>query len=525
MRPFQDINKLGLPVKIATDDIRVLILGQSRAEGIKNPVANPLVEDVQSVSQAGEYFGRLSDIYQKFRAFRKINPTTRVDIGLLPDPVPGDNASFSIYFDGTGSDTGFTKNQTFQFSFADADLFTYSINILKGQTLTEVYNKIIAVVNSDVNRCVTATLDTTTDPLIPRVNVEYRNSGTLYNNYPVLHSNLSESPAYLSAFSTATTGGTGEPSQSDYDKILNRIATTRYQFIVWGSSYDRSVISDFLSARWEPKRDKYLTGWGLFASANASASTLASEVAGYNEPWMVHGFQKLVDTQSYKGPGLNLSTTLMSVRMAALLSLKLTTSANLNSISVGRVEPLDLFGGIRQATRPFHNTPLLGLPKIKEGNQFTDNEIDNIISKGGYTFVQNLNNSGMVLSTVPTTYKTDALGGSDDTYKFLNTAVAEDIFINYLYRQAQFNYAQVRLSTSNTGSAGTITVNQIKADLTEQYNFLADNEIVERDGLQEFLSSLAITLNKRDGEVVIDVVANLVGQLRKIFWNVGITLN
>ena len=301
--------------------------------------------------------------------------------------------------------------------------------------------------------------------------------------------------------------------------MLTQIDGLRYQYVVVPATYDISALLTEFEDRVNVDNN-ILDGAVIQLKADGFADAKA-EVDALNSKTHLLGFDKEVDLDNFKGSASRESLLDTSAYLAAVATLRLTEGADLSDFIISTVSGDDLLGGASSANIPFFNTPLNHIQPLIRGTEWTELEIAQFIDSGAWAFANNRVRNTVIMSDLVTTFKTDAAGNTDETFKYYNQFLSASIAREYIVSSLRATYPQHRLVEGdvlpNRNMANALT---IRAKMIELYSDLASDDFILVEGgdeaLDDFAKNLRVTIDKCSGTVTINARITLVGQLRTI---------
>lgn len=211
---------------------------------------------------------------------------------------------------------------------------------------------------------------------------------------------------------------------------------------------------------------------------------------------------------------------------AAARELRLTPGSNVSSIVTnGQGTGGSFFGGI-----PYHNTPFTDLAIVATGDDYTDTEALELRNSGGWLFRNNPANTVIISQPAVTTYKTNALGNPDITFKYLNYIDTLTIVRDYIFSNWKADFSQ-HILTDGDLIGGRPMVNRdgfigrtmgYYAELSGT-NGSKDYVLLRAGSANQAAFKLAltdsVTITLSIGTITVDAIANIVTQLRNIIAN------
>jgi phage tail sheath gpL-like len=307
--------------------------------------------------------------------------------------------------------------------------------------------------------------------------------------------------------------------------LFDPVADKRYTSIVYPAEWGTSTLTAFTEARFNVD-NKIIDGVGIVCKADTYANTNTAGDA-LNQKTLAYAGIPLIATATHKGGAIFESPIVLASYVACLRELRLTEGANVSSITTnGQSIGGSFFGGI-----PYHNTPFNLLPIIETGNDFSDTECTELESSGIWLLRNNPSNTTIISNEAVTTYKTDALGQIDKTFKYVNYVDTLTIVRDYVFQNLKADFSQHILTTGQL-IAGRPMVNRegFIARMMGYYGALSgyktgnNNYVLLRAGSEEanaFKKALedSIVITLVDGKISAESIANIVTQVRQLIVN------
>jgi phage tail sheath gpL-like len=504
--PYITANLQSAQTAATPGDRRILLIGQ-KVGG--TATSGALEQDFLSDANFNDKFGRTSQIAKAGKAIIKelsisrIKPT--VDAIGLDDNASGVAATGQVAFSGTSTEAGTI------IVYVDSLNRKYSLTVASGDTATTIGAALETAITADTDAVVTASNATGT------VTLTAVNDGTQGNTIGI---QIDGTVAGITTTITAFSGGATDPSLTGLFDVIDGI---KYSTIIYPHEWGVSTLTTETEARFNVD-NKILDGLGIVCETNTYAN-INTNADSYNQKTLAYiGNAKISDT-NYEGGAIFESPLVIAARFGALRDLRLTVGANTSSIVTnGQNIGGFFFGGI-----PYHNTPFKNLPVIKTGYDFTDVEATELESSGVILLRNNPANTVLICNEAVTTYKTDTLGATDTTYKYINFLDTLSIVREYIFNNLKADLSQHILTTGEL-VAGRPMVNKegFIAIMMGYYATLSgyngDNSYVllrsgseEKDAFKDSLDSVAITLST--GTITAESIANIVSQVRNITIN------
>lgn len=389
------------------------------------------------------------------------------------------------------------------------------------------YQTTVAVSSGDANTVVSAAIEAALDALSSEfpataseaagtVTLLANDVGTLGNKYTVQCDDI---PAGLTINGNAITdrvqfsSGATDPATTT---LFDSVAATRFHSISWPweSAYD-SVVT-FLEAR-NVISNEFLQGIAMIGYDDTEAN-ISSKVNGVTPL----NYRSLFFAGNRQVSGASVIIEPPDWRVAEFLAiegLRLTEDAPISQY-VTVTSPLDVLGGSALASLGYYNTPLPDTDPVDASELFTGTEQGNL-KDDGYTIIGvNGAGSSIIMGEVVSTYKTDALGNEDVSFKFLNYIRTAYLAMEIFFRTLKADYSQFRLTEGDV-VAGRAIVNKegIEGEYLRIYKLLSGPSYVltQAGSTAEsyFYNNLSITLDLANGKITSGGQLPIVTQIRE----------
>jgi phage tail sheath gpL-like len=471
-----------------------------------------VVENLLSAADFNAAFGRTSQIAKAGRALVESLSISRIQpkisaIGLV-DNASGVAATGTIAFSGTATTAGTIK--VYIDSIRNG---AYSLNVAVGTTAADLGTLLETAIAANLNTPVSS-VDTAGSVALTALN-----DGTQGNTIGLKY-DLGASVGITIALTAMASGATDPVLTSLFDTVADK----RFTSIVYPAEWGVSTLTNFTESRFNVD-NKIIDGEGLFCGFDTYSNTNSAADALNQKTAAKTGF-KLIDEASHKGSGCFESPIVVAAYEAALRELRLTVGANTSSIVTnGKGTGGSFFGGI-----PYHNTPFNLLPIIETGHDWSDLEALELEKSGVWLLRNNPNNTTIISNEAVTTYKTDALGNPDITFKYLNYVDTLSISRAYIFNNLKADLSQHILTTGDL-IAGMPMVNAegFIATMMGYYSALSgingNNQYVllraSKDEAKAFKQAIkdSIVINLSTGTITSGAIANIVTQVRNLIIN------
>jgi len=497
------------------DTERVLFVGQ-KLSGTATP--GVLVDYIGNSGEEDDLFGEDSHLAEMIRLARLINKQTIFSAIPLADPAVGDQATGSVTITGAATSNG--KITLYLYS---GKYHKYEISVISGKTNVQIATLMITEILKDTKLQIIAADSGPPDGII---NLTAKHKGIIGNGYGVWV-DFDVTGISIALDTTPLSGGTGEPIYTDIFKDIGRV---QYRSIVWPSAYPISGLPEDNAIAWADSRwngqTKPLDGQVTISSTGGPIS-LVTFLNTLNDQNLNVSCELYKDTIHFKGPVAFEFDDNRSALFAAIRSLRLTDTATLGNFGYAAT---DSIGGPKLASLPYHNTPV---PQILPKNpnwDFTDDELKDINDAGGWAYVNNVANTSIILSDIYTTYKTNAQGFSDPSFKFDNYVLTMSEIRQHIHYAMQQHYKNTRLSGGIPIANETIaTQSSIKGYFLSLCTILSASPyllIQAGPEVRDFLKRYSnVELNLAEGIATITAKVPIVTQLRKIIGILEVSFN
>lgn len=479
---------------------RVLFVGQKLSSGTAQ--SGVLIENILNDNSWDTMFGAKSMLAGMLRSARLINQVSQFDVIALDDPGSSNEAEATVTFTGTATASG-----TITVSVGSRRDHAYQLSISSGDTAANVASALHALITADTRVPVDSAVSSGV------VSLTASQAGTEGN---VTGLAFEGSVAGLTTAIAAFTGGSGVPTLTNlFDVIRNR----RYQTIVWPDSYGVDTVRTLLDARFNVN-NKILDGVAVMTKVDSHANLLAAGNALNSQSIVIKG-QALENEINWRGPDILEVPTKTSAMLGAVRALRLTQDASISRFVVGSGGARDVFGGPAIASLPYFNTPLPELRVSPPNLGFSDLEIEQLTAAGITVCGSNTAGNGVILGEVVTTYKTDAAGNPDVSFKYLNYVDTSSQAREFMWNNMKADFAQSRLTNGDVlPNRNMHNVNTIRARIVSYYVTLSGNDYVllqagpvARDF---FIRNLSVEIDLAQGRVQVDMKSPLVTQFRTL---------
>lgn len=507
--PNTTVNIVSAKTQQSPDARSILVIG-----GMTSGTAssNALVDGLISEAEFNAAFGRTSHIAKTGRALMEALSISRIRpkvsaIGVT-DNGAGVAATGIVAFTGTATEAG-----TITVYVDSIRNGAYKINVANGATAASLGTLLEAAINANLNRPVNA-VNTTGSVALTAIN-----KGTLGNSISLKYSG---SVAGITTTLTTFASGATNPTLT---ALFDSIASTRFSTIVYPAEWGISTLTAETEAKFNVNnRIAHEFGFVCKNDTYANHNTAADAL---NQKTLAYIPNKLISKTNHKGGAIFESPSVIAAYAAAHRELKLTTNANVASLTTnGQSLGGSFFGAI-----PYHNTPFNLLPIIDSDDDFSNAEVLELENSGCYILRNNPSNNVIISNEAVTTYKTNTLGAIDLTFKYINyfdtlTLIAEFIFNNLKADFSQHiltdgQLIEGRPMVDKEGFIGKMmgyyaTLSGINGN--NNYVLLRASTDAQATFKQALTDSVAINL--ATGTITVEALANITTQVRNILINI-----
>lgn len=493
--PRVTANILGADNGVQLNAHKILVLGQKLPVGTAN--AGELQSDIITEKQIYEKFGRKSHIAKKLRAVLKNLSISRVrpqiDAIALEDNGT-QKATGTFTFTGTA-----TESEVIEIYIDSKINGRYILSVVSGDTADDIGVKLATLINADANANYTASNTSGV------VTITAENAGTNGNQIKlgfdgvVAGVTLTKSGNYLS-------GGATDPVLSN---VFDAIDGVQYHTIDYPSVWDLTTLSNFTEPRFNVDNDiLYSQGFTFKVDTYANLNILLDSL---NAKTICVGFDKI-------NGGIFENPDVINSQFCAYRGLLFTENSNVSSINSGNGQTV---GGITWGSLPYFNMPFVNMPTTAQGEGFTEEEINELETSGGWTLENNSSNTRVLTRELRTTYKTNDLGDADTTFVFLNRVDSLTIAREYYFNGIKQRYMRHRMTNATTTPSqlqAIVTKPEFIATMREFYDDLVVVGIFEGGRGREFTERVAeiVVFDTLNGLIDTDSIAPLIAQLREV---------
>lgn len=508
--PKTSINIVSATTDVSNSEQKILFIGQKVSSG--TATSSTLITDIQNDKSWDTLFGSNSMLAGMIRVARSINTVNRIDAIALDDDGSATAATATIDLAGTATASG-----TIVFDIVSSKDYRFSLPVATNDTGTALASALVNLINANANIPVTASSSTTT------VTLTADNKGTEANSFALSYSGS------VDGIVTTLTGFTGGATDPSTTGITDLIGNNRYQAIVSPYAYGTSYLTDFLDPRFNVTNN--ILDGVAFVTQTDTVANIKTFANTQNSNSLVILSHISANNDDLKGSIYVEAPYNISAYFAAIRAFRLTDGTDISDL-VTTTSALDTLGGVATASLPYFNTPFSQLLPCDQSLSLTDTEIEELTDSGASVFQNNVTNSDVIFGQMVTTYKTDATGNDDISFKYLNYVDTSSNAREYQFNNVKKDFSQSRLTNSSSGLVPYRSI--ANADLIESafmgyYSTLSsDSYVLTRAGQEPtkfYRDNLSITIDLSTGTATVLQKVPLVTQLRNIVSTFQIQFN
>lgn len=489
---------------------KLLFVGQQNGG---SAVSGALTQNILADGAEDALFGADSPIAAAIRRARRRNGETQFDAIGLADNAAGVDAAGTITVTGAATEDG-----TLTVYVGSKKFNKYTVAVTNADSVTVVAAAIVTAITAGTNALVTAA------NTLGVVTLTAKNAGTFGNTIGI---KVDGAVGGVTIAVTAMSSGATDPVLTG---VFDVVGNERYQGIVWQFDKDIAELADFLDPRFNVSNN-VLDGRGFVGITDTFANHLTT-LGALNSRSVSINVDKAINETNHRGAAILEIPFIKVAEFASVRALRRTSEAVLGDLVIAR-SSRDSFGGPWQNSKPYFNTPFPDLLVPDAGDSFTDVEIEQLLSAGGWVIDANRPFSGVIAGEVVTTYKTDSAGNPDPTFGFLNYVDTATAAREYIVNNTRAKYPQYRatsgalingVDSANEASLAAY-VSELNADLSDLA--LVNSGVGTTDGVavdydKLFRENLTVSLNPVTGKFLVSAKLYIVVQLRGITYDLAI---
>lgn len=486
---------------VAAEPYTALIVGQIGPSG--TAVDGQLYEDIErkTIGELETLFGSTGELIGRILRMR-YNTKGRFAINViaLTEDVGATDATLDIVVAGAATEDG-----TLTFKAIDAELYTFSVDVLDGDAAAAIAADIKSKI--DALERFPATAGAVAVATIP---LTANDGGTIPNKFTI---KAVTEVAGITVTAGQFTGGATDPATIG---IFDNVQSKRFHAISWPYESDFSEVESFLEAR-NVINNAFLDGVAFIGFDDTEANITAKVNGG-----TPLNSQNLYFVGNRQVSGESVIVTPADWRCAEFISiegLRLTDNVpigNFVTVTAGR----DLFGNVGLSSLAYYNTPM-ALTDIGDPDLLFDGTEQDNLKADGYTIIGvNKSKTQAIMAEVVSTYKFNVIGDPDNSFKYLNYKRTGYATLELYFNNLKATYSQFRLTEGDLIS-GRAMANQesIEAEYQRLFQvFGGEDFVLVQSGSEAntyFRENLTIDLDLQNGLVTSDGQLPIVTQLRQ----------
>lgn len=500
-QPAVTVNIVAASSVVRNTEQKVLFIGQKLPAG--SAIAGALTSEISNAKNAiDSLFGQGSVLAEMINSARSVNGVVQFDAIALDDDGSATDATGIFSITGTASEIG-----VINFVTGSRAKYEYKIGIADTDTAATVATALAAAITADLDAPVTA------NAAAGDVTITAKNGGTLANFLGI------EAKGSVAGITVALTGMIGGATDPDVSSVLSLIGENRYQTVVWPYVGEIETIKDFMDSRFNVT-DAIQDGIALIAT-NDSKANLDTLGNTHNSQSIIIVGDLFIDADDFKAPSVHEIDYSKISLLAGIRSLRLTDGESIAQFVIGRGGARDTFGGPAIASLPYFNTPIAALSLPDSNRGFSRAEIEDLHDAGITVIGSNRTRTQVLLGEVVTTYKTDAAGNPDVSFKYANYVDTASNIREYFFNNFKAQYAQSRLTEGDLiRGRNMANAESIVAFGVGLYNDLSGDEFVltqaGEPALQFFKKNFTVTLDLSIGRATATMTVPIVTQFREM---------
>ena len=450
---------------LSTENWKVLLIGNRTASG---SVAKQVLKRLSSPSQAANYFGKGSILHDMARGWFENNLMTELWAMALDDAGSGVAASGSFAMAGTATEAG---SVAFYIGGERVE-----IGVDAGDTGADIATALKAelALSKWENLPVNYGGSSGTVTVVSKSKGEFGNELDLRVN----HYEDEKNPSGITVTVTEPVSGATNPDVND---VISVIGDERFHLIVspYLDTSNLNKLKTEMDRRWGPLTQN---DGQVIACKSTDDSSLGTIGTGRNNPHeCIVGY--------YKSP---------------------TPPWRLASMIAGQVAN----AGAIDPARPFQTLLLSGALAAGVADRFTLAERNNILTEGIATLKETAD-GGLQIERMVTTYKTNALGAADSSYRDSNTIFTLSFLRHDWNAHISLRYPRHKLADDGTkfgAGQAIVTPSLVKAEAIAKFREWEEAGLVE--GFAAFKAGLIVERDNSDrNRINVLLPPNLVNQL------------
>lgn len=514
-QPNVTLSLVSADTEVSNAPQRVLIVGQKLSTG--SATANAIYNITNDGTENG-LFGKASHVSDMIRAFKRIAPEVALDAAGFADPS-GAAAAYTCTVTGPSTESG-----TISGFIGSAKQYTFSASILNGEAANDIATKLRSAVNA-IDGCPFSAAGTGANVVIT-----YANVGTCGNSQCVSFRADGAVRGTLAGVTLAisqSATGSGDINNTAINAVISNAGQTRYNAVVNTQAASANLLNDWMEGRFNVSNR--VQDGVVFNFTSDTYSNVISALNALNNKTNVYVVESSVTDPLYEGTNLEESPGATLSYVAAVRSKRLTEDSVLTEY-LTTTSSRDQFGGTALASLPYFNTTIPQMKAPSIGTGWTEIEIEGIHDAGGTVIGSNSNGTNTLIGEVVTTYKTDAAGNADISWKYLNYVDTMSNVREYFFNNMKKRFAQSRL-TEGAVLRGRDMVNKsvFEAYCDSLYGDLSGSDFVLTQSGQTavdfFKNNREVTIDMALGKITVNMLVPLVTQTRIIIGTIKLAFS
>lgn len=514
--PKVTLNLVSRDQTVGLEQHRVLLVGQKTSSG--SAAAGLRTDLPRTDAELNALFGADAMLAMIARAFRNVNPYTALDAIVLTDN--GTTKATSKY---VAAGTA-TENRTIYVDVVSSQNHSYKIDVVTGETPATFTAKVMAATALDANKPFTNAKSTTT-ATDDTLTFTAANAGTHANGWLIRIRDAFGNQTAVAGLTLTLTGWAGGATDPTLTTALDPTENIRYHGVVWPSSYATGTVKTWINARFNLDND--IKDGVVFQWVNDTYANVKTAALAMNSPSFVMLTNEAMNTSYWKGAHLPEAPDVLAARFVAARARRFEQDISISDLVVNN-EPKDQFGGRHTASLPYFNTAFANVGVPDRGAGYIYAEQLDLESSGVSVIGGNTQNNAVIAGVMVTTYKNDAAGNPDDTWKWLEWRDTHSVIREFFVNNLREDFSQHRLTSGST-VAGYAIANEalIRAQCGGYYDILSDEAltVAGREARKYFDEHLAVTVKPAERKVELAADVPMVSQLGVIIGTIKFSFN
>jgi phage tail sheath gpL-like len=488
----------------APDDYGICITGVIGPSGTATTKA--LYEDVQdmTIAQITGLFGTNGELTGRILRAREICKGY-FPIFVIPITQPGGTpAEADIAVTGSSTEAG-----TMTLKLIDAEWYTVTVDIPASTAAEPAAILIKAAIDAMI--VAQPRFPAATSIATATITLTANDDGTIPNKWTIEVTDIPAGLAVTGSPRIQFASGATDPTLTDY---FDNAVAQRFHAISW-PWVDETAVDAFLQARNTIDND-FLHGVAFigFDGTQAAITAKVNGATPLNSPNLIFIGNRQVTTTSVTIT----PSDWRAVELMSIIALRQTDDAPIAQYVTVDSER-DVIGNAGLASLAIYNTPLAKTHIVDPALLFTGDEQEDVKDDGYSIIGVNESKTSMIAGEIVTTYKVNARGEDDLSFKYYNYVLTGYLALEVMFNALKTEYRQYRLTDGDLVAGRAITnADQIKGNLCEKYKLLSDPEytltVAGTDAEKYFYQNLSVTTDLSDGSATVFGELPIVTQYR-----------